>query len=274
MTAVSGHLSKMETEAGNPVNYSLPLDQLSLPLNPFLGRKLSLRFTGAIHCIACGRKIPKSYSQGYCFPCTRVLAECDFCILKPEQCHYHKGTCRQPDWGLAHCFQPHYVYLANSSGLKVGITRNVNIPTRWIDQGACQALPILRVASRFQSGLLEVLFKDHVADKTNWRQMLQECPRNLDLPAHRDRLLAACAGGIAALQDRFGADAIVCLENEPVVELEYPVHRYPERVTSLNFDKTPVIEGVLHGIKGQYLILDKGVLNIRKFTGYEVAVDA
>jgi hypothetical protein len=50
------------------------------------------------------------------------------------------------------------------------------------------------------------------------------------------------------------------------------VIKYPTKVVSLNFDKTPVISGVLEGIKGQYLLLDVGVLNIRKFSSYNLTL--
>jgi hypothetical protein len=164
----------------------------------------------------------------------------------------------------------HFVYLANSSGVKVGITRGNQIPTRWMDQGAVQALPIYRVSNRQQSGLVEVLFKQHVADKTNWRTMLKGGIELIDLAAERDRLFAECEAGVAELQTRFGVQAIQPLGDAEPVDIDYPVSAYPSKVTSLNFDKQPLIEGVLNGIKGQYLMLDVGVLNIRKFGGYHV----
>jgi hypothetical protein len=201
------------------------------------------------------------------------LAECDMCIVKPETCHYDAGTCREPEWGLQHCMQPHYVYLANSSGIKVGITRGSQIPTRWIDQGASQALPIFRVASRYQSGLLEVIIKQHVSDRTDWRKMLKGDAEPLDLAAMRDQLAEQCSKPVAELQSRFGAENIDFLPAEPMAEIKYPVEQYPEKVKSLNLDKSPLVEGVLTGIKGQYLILDSGVINIRKYSGYKLEVD-
>ena len=59
-----------------------------------------------------------------------------------------------------------------------------------------------------------------------------------------------------------------------VPKLVYPVEQYPEKVKSHNLDKTPVIRGKLQGIKGQYLILDTGVINIRKYSGYELRIRA
>lgn len=169
--------------------------------------------------------------------------------------------------------QDHFVYLANSAAIKVGITRYNQVPTRWIDQGATHALPIFKVKTRYQSGLVEVIFKAHVSDRTDWRKMLKgQHDAPLDLAAKRNQLMAECAAEIAALQQRFGDAAIMPLGGEPTVEINYPVQRYPEKVKSLNFDKTPDITGILQGIKGQYLILDTGVLNIRKFSAYHVSV--
>lgn len=194
--------------------------------------------------------------------------------MSPEKCHYDQGTCRDPSWGEQFCFQSHYVYLANSSGVKVGITRGTQIPTRWIDQGAIQALPVLRVDTRFQSGLAEQIFAAHVTDKTNWRAMLKGQVDPIDLYAERDRLMALCQTGLTELEDRFGLQAIQRLPEAEVLELNYPVLNFPAKVTSLSFDKTPVVEGVLQGIKGQYLILDTGVINLRKFTAYQVEFSA
>jgi hypothetical protein len=267
---VIGNLVKLKSEAGEPVRYFLTLGNDEVALNPLLGRQLSLHFSGHIHCLACGRATKKSYAQGHCYPCSQCLAACDLCIVRPERCHYAQGTCREPAWALTHCMQAHYVYLANSAGLKVGITRATQVPTRWIDQGAIQALAIFRTAERYQAGLLEVALARHVADKTNWRRLLKGEPPRLDLFAEKQRLLDLCAPDIQALQARFPGALEILLDQAPAAELTYPVQQYPNAVQALNFDKTPHIEGCLHGIKGQYLLLDGGVLNIRKFSGYEI----
>ncbi len=269
---MQGNILKMKTSLASPVNYELPVGDALLAMNEHLGQRISLDYLGEIHCVACGRKTSKSFAQGHCYPCFRSLAACDMCIMKPETCHYAAGTCREPSWGEANCFQPHYVYLANSSGIKVGITRGSQVPTRWMDQGASQALPVFKVASRYQSGLLEVALKQHVSDRTDWRKMLKSDAEPIDLPAIRDELLQACETEIDEIRQQHGEAAIVQLD-EPVVEIRYPVAAYPEKIKSLNFDKQPQIEGELLGIKGQYLILDSGVLNIRKFSGYNIRVD-
>ena len=268
----TGSLDKMLSRLDSPVTYEIPLGDARLAISGQLGRPLTLEFHGEIHCSNCGRKTKKSYQQGYCFPCARRLARCDICIVRPEKCHYHLGTCREPEWGDTHCMQPHIVYLANTSGLKVGITRQPQVPTRWIDQGATQALPIFRVSSRYISGLIETTLAAHVADKTDWRKMLKGGNEPIDLAAARDRLLAECSDEISAIGERFGAGSITALGDEAIVAIDYPVLAYPDKIKALNLDKTPLIEGVLQGIKGQYLILDTGVLNVRKYTSYRVTV--
>ncbi len=267
-----GALRKMSASLADRVQYQLRLDQQALPLNPLLGRHLRLEFLGAIHCCHCGRKTRKSFAQGYCYPCFTQLAQCDSCIVSPEKCHFEQGTCREPAWAEQFCMTEHVVYLANSSGVKVGITRASQVPTRWIDQGASQALPILRVATRQQSGLVEDLLRSQVADRTNWRALLKGDAPPVDLPALRDQLFAACAAGLAALEQRFGLQAIQRLAAAEVLEIRYPVEAYPTKVVSHDLEKTPQVEGILKGIKGQYLLLDTGVINLRKYTAYQVAV--
>lgn len=268
-----GNILKMKVQLSSPVEYQLPVDDVLIDLNPHIGGNIRLDYQGEINCVSCGRKTSKSYAQGHCYPCFIRLAECDMCIVKPETCHYDAGTCREPEWAQQHCMQPHYVYLANSSGIKVGITRGTQIPTRWIDQGASQALAIFRVANRYQSGLLEVAIKQHVSDRTDWRKMLKGNAEQRDLASMRDELAEVCGAQIAELQARFGNENIEFLPAESMVEIEYPVERYPEKVKSLNLDKTPLVEGALMGIKGQYLMLDSGVINIRKYSGYKLDVD-
>ena len=140
-----------QLDQNNIVQYQLPLASIDadgesqyIALNPLIGKKLTLNFHDKIACKHCGNKTKKSYSQGFCYPCMAKLAQCDMCIMKPETCHHHLGTCREPEWGEKHCMVDHYVYLSNTSALKVGITRHTQIPTRWIDQGATQAFPFLR----------------------------------------------------------------------------------------------------------------------------------
>ncbi|QOE06357.1 DUF2797 domain-containing protein [Pseudomonas asiatica] len=268
-----GSLSKMAVSLQAPVvQYSFRLDDTQVPVNPLIGQRLRLEYTGAIHCSHCGKRTKTSFSQGYCYPCMTKLAQCDVCIMAPEKCHYDAGTCREPSWGEQFCMTDHVVYLANSSGIKVGITRATQLPTRWLDQGASQALPIVRVATRQQSGLVEDLLRSQVPDRTNWRALLKGDAEELDLVAIREQVFDACADGLRELQGRFGLQAVQPLADAEVVQMKYPVEAYPSKIVSFNLDKDPVVEGTLLGIKGQYLIFDTGVINIRKYTAYQLAV--
>jgi hypothetical protein len=272
MESIRGNLRKMKVTAEMPALYTLLLGEHELPLNALLGKTLHLEFAGQITCAGCGQPTKKSFSEGFCYRCFTTLAQCDLCIVKPELCHFVKGTCREPQWGLTHCMQPHYVYLANASGLKVGITRASQIPTRWLDQGAVQALPVLKVQSRHHAGLVEVALKAHVSDRTDWRKMLKGEPELQDLLLQRGQLFSRCEQTLVQIAGGTRTEALSILNQEAVRAFSYPVLQYPTRVTALNLEKTPQVEGTLLGIKGQYLILDTGVLNVRKFTGYQVAV--
>ena len=267
---MQGLLNKMYARLESTVQYELPLSDQRIALNPLLGKVIKLTFTGNIRCVHCSRTIKKSFNQGYCYPCFISLAQCDMCIMKPETCHYEAGTCREPSWGEAFCFKPHIVYLANSSGIKVGITRQTQIPTRWIDQGAVQALPIFKVQSRYMAGLIEIAIAKHVSDKTSWQQMLKNHVDRLDLADKRDELVSKCDVELTEIIKRFGLQAIEFLVDESSVDICFPVDTYPVKIKSFNLDKNPEVSGILQGVKGQYLLLDTGVINIRKFSGYEV----
>nr|WP_298166778.1 DUF2797 domain-containing protein [uncultured Pseudomonas sp.] len=267
-----GALSKMAVQLDAPVQYSFRLGEEQVAVNPLIGKTLRLEYLGAIHCSHCGRKTKSSFSQGYCYPCMQKLAQCDVCIMSPERCHYDAGTCREPSWGEQFCMTDHIVYLANSSGVKVGITRASQIPTRWIDQGATQALPIFRVSTRQQSGFVEDLLRSQVADKTNWRALLKGHAQPVDLLAIRERIMTACDTGLTDLQQRFGIQAVQPLPDQSVVDIAYPIEAYPAKINSFNLDKQPIAEGTLLGIKGQYLMFDTGVINIRKYTSYQIAI--
>jgi hypothetical protein len=269
-----GTVQKLHSRLDKPVSYQMPLGDSRTPLNALLGQTVRLRYLGTIHCVYCGRLSSKSFNQGYCYPCFQKLAQCDSCIIHPEKCHFDQGTCREPSWGEEFCMQDHIVYLANSSGVKIGITRATQVPTRWIDQGAIQALPIVRVRSRLQSGALEVMFRQHVTDKTNWRDMLAEGDQIVDLPAERDHLLSLCKQDLHELEQRFGFHAISVLTGIDPLDIHYPVQGYPEKIEALNFDKQALIEGTLLGIKGQYMIFDIGVINIRRFSGYDIELSS
>ena len=268
-----GHLQKLTTHIDSvpnaQVQYTLVLGDQKLHLNPLIGQTIRLEHLGQINCSHCGRKTKKSYSQGHCFVCMQKLPQCDLCIMSPERCHFDAGTCRDEAWGQAFCMQPHIVYLANSSGLKVGITRVNQMPTRWLDQGASQAMPIMQVATRKLSGQVETILKQYVADKTNWRKLLQSDAQHIDMTQAADALLNESEADLDVLLSELSHQDYQWLDT-PAISMRYPVLEYPSKIKSHNLDKEPVLEGKLMGIKGQYLIFDTAVINIRKYTSYLV----
>lgn len=269
----SGPLQKMRVSpaSDDSADYWLMLNQQPIHLNPYIGHSLKLTFQQEIRCQHCGQLTAKSY-QGFCYEHFTSLAQADSCIVSPQKCHFHLGSCREPAWGEAQCFQTHYVYLANTGQLKVGITRGSQVPTRWLDQGAESALLIARVRSRYIAGLLEVLLSQHIGDKTNWRKMLSGAAPEYDLVAERERLFGLCREAILELQQEQGIQALQWLTHAEPMVLRYPVQHYPSSIQGLSFDRQNEVAGVLLGIKGQYLILDQGCINIRRHTGYCVTL--
>lgn len=277
MTIYQGNIRKMQGHAhiGDTVAYQLPIGNDLLDVNPLIGSPISVQFSQTINCVHCQAKTKKSFNQGYCYRCLMKLAQCDSCIIKPENCHYDQGTCREPEWGEANCLQDHFVYLANTGAVKVGITRHVTdgISSRWVDQGATQAVPIMRVKNRLLSGLVETVFKQHIADKTNWRTMLKGKPDQQDLIALRERLFELVEMELDQITSEHGLQAI-SLVDMPAVDIEYPVTHYPDKIKSINLDKELEFEGVLQGIKGQYWLLDNNrVINMRKYSGYDLSIE-
>ncbi len=261
----------MLTAASSPVSYRLELGGQQLALNDWLGKDIRIEYLQQIECIHCGRLTKKSFSQGYCYPCFSSLAQCDLCIVSPEKCHFHLGTCRQPDWGMSHCMRPHIVYLSNTSGVKIGITRETQLPHRWIDQGAIQAIPILRVSKRYHAGLIEHAFRQYVGDRTNWRNMLKNEVEAVDLYQLFESLWPRVESD---LDSELLQDVEVIAEAGAALRLDYPAIAYPTKINSFNLDKLPLVEGRLQAIKGQYLLLDNGVINIRKYGGYLVNMES
>ena len=260
---ISGSIRKLESRVTCPISYSLPVGGGLFPLNDQIGKKIALTYRGFIRCLHCKTKIKKSYQQGYCYRCFTTLAACDRCITSPERCHYHRGTCREPDWANRHCFIPHTVYLSNTSGVKVGITRTFQQKTRWIDQGAIQALPIAVVNSRADSGKAEIILKKLVPDRTHWRKMLAGPGEPVDMEQKRWEMLSHWPREVKGI-----------FPPRPSTEtFTYPVRAYPEKIIPLSLDKQPSIHGVLLGVKGQYLLFKDGVFNVRKHAGYDIIVE-
>lgn len=276
MSSYQGNIRKMHVNAdqNHLANYQLPVGDQLIAMNPLIGTRINVTFLGTINCVHCGNKTKKSFNQGYCYRCLTTLAQCDSCIIRPETCHYDAGTCREPKWGEDNCLSDHFVYLANTGTVKIGITRHVsdNVSSRWLDQGATQAMPIMRVQNRLISGLVETAFKSHIADKTNWRTMLKSKPENTDLLALKESLLGEVEDELDMIVEEYGFQAIDQLDS-PAVEIHYPVEAYPEKVKSINLDKEGEFSGLLTGIKGQYWMLDGDrVINMRKYSGYELNI--
>jgi len=268
----SGRLAKMTIEKTEPLSYCLNIGDEQVDMNAFIGKTIRFVSNGEIRCSHCQRLTNKSFNQGYCFPCFKKLAQCDRCMMSPELCHFSKGTCREPEWAEEFCMQEHIVYLANSSGLKVGITRHTQVPTRWMDQGAIQALPIFSVSTRQLSGLVEVIMKEWVADKTNWRKMLKHDVEELDLTLERDKLFELAKEPLLALKAQYPNEQINALESAKVWQFEYPTIQWPEKIKTFNLEKQAIVEGELKAIKGQYLILDSGCFNVRKHSSFDVSL--
>lgn len=256
---VSGNLSKMSTILDDEIQYFLNLSE-KVNMNELIGKPIRLEWNGVINCCSCSKVTKKSFGQGFCYNCFISAPESAECILRPELCRAHLGEGRDPEWEEKHHNQPHIVYLAASSAVKVGITRAQQVPTRWIDQGASSAIRLAEVPNRYEAGCIEVALKDFFTDKTSWQKMLKnEVDIEIDLVEEKWGLEEHLPNDIL---DYFS-------ENDEIIELNYPVLEYPEKVKSRSFEKTPIIEGILKGIKGQYLIFEGGeVLNIRSHTSY------
>ena len=258
-----GVLRKMQTELGKPIQYYLVFDNDFLNMNQVLDRKLEIEFI-KFQCLNRGENRP-IYRQGFCKQCFYETPAAGEWIMRPElsTAHLDKED-RDLEYEKRVQLQPHIVYLANSSSVKVGVTRKSQVPTRWIDQGAHEAIEIVEVPNRYLAGITEVALKDHVSDKTNWRKMLTNEVKDEDLVNWRGQLKSHIP---EEASDYF-------ITNKSETLLEFPVLQYPEKVKSLNLDKTPRYEGVLKGIKGQYLIFeDNTVFNVRGSEGYYVGID-
>ena len=261
----SGTLLKMETKLENPVEYELPVGDERVFMNHLIGKYIIFKWENEIYCIACGRKTNKSFAQGFCYPCLINAPETSECILRPQLCQAHEGIARDMDWAELHCLQDHFVYLAISSGVKVGVTRSEQIPIRWMDQGAWQAIKLAKTSNRYTAGLIEVALKEHVSDRTQWQRMLKnQLIEGIDLIDTKREMVGYLSDELKQYE---------CSDNK-IIEINYPVNEYPDKVKSLSFDKLEEISGRLWGIKGQYLIFDdETVLNIRKHTGYLISLE-
>ena len=260
-----GQILKMKTELNHPVKYFLPIGDKLLGMNQWIGKHIQFHFNDEIYCLDCGQRTKKSFNQGFCYTCFQNSPMSSECIIKPELCRAHLGEGRDMEWEREHHLKDHYVYLAVSSGVKVGITRDTQVPTRWIDQGASYAVPIARTPNRYLCGMIEVSLKQHLSDRTAWQRMLKNEITHVDLTEKREEVFKL----IPKEYHKY------LLKKEDILNIQYPVNEYPTKVKSLSFDKTPRIQGHLMGIKGQYLLFEDGqVLNMRKHQAYVLEFSA
>ncbi len=255
-----GVLTKMETEYAQPIQYYLVLENDFLNMNQLLEKTITMQFV-KYQCLKCGLDKP-IYRQGFCKQDFFDIPQAGDWIMRPELSTAHLGKeDRDLEYEKKVQLQPHIVYLANSSNVKVGVTRKSQVPTRWIDQGAHEAIEIVEVPNRYLAGITEVALKDHVADKTNWRKMLKNDVEDENLVEWRERLKSYIP---EEAQDYY-------IASNTETNLEFPVLSYPEKPKSLNIEKSQTYTGKLVGVKGQYLIFeDNTVFNIRSNEGLVV----
>ncbi len=265
---VSGNLRKMNSNLVNGLaHYTLNLEKEGVPMNDFLGKELFFHFQNQINCVKCGRKTNKSFNSGYCYPCFRDAPENSPCVIRPEKCRAHLGEGRDMEWEKKNHLTEQYVYLSLTSSVKVGVTRNNQIPVRWIDQGAESGILLAKTPNRYEAGVIEAELKKHMSDKTSWQRMLKgESPDEVDLKHEKQKAF-----------ELFPEDSkmFYLKDQNEITQIEYPLNEVPVKVKSQKFDKFPQIGGTLTGIKGQYLIFDnQNVLNVRSMAGYLVELKA
>jgi hypothetical protein len=260
-----GNLIKMESLHTNPVIYTLSFSGVKVAMNELIGETISLSYLNEINCIRCGKKTKKSFGQGYCYPCFISAPETSPCILKPELCEAHLGISRDMEWSKEHCLTDHYVYLAITAGIKVGVTRCSQIPTRWIDQGAVKAIKFAKTPNRHLAGRIELILANYISDKTPWQKMLKnDIDLSIDLIDRKKNLHRHLTDDLSMF---FLSD------DDEILDINYPVDSYPQNVKSIDLDKTIDFSGLMTGIKGQYLLFaDGSVINIRKYNGYKLSL--
>ena len=263
MFKYSGQIVKMKTNFDTPIEYSLPIGNQIIGLNNFIGHEITINFKGSIYCIACNKQIKKTFMQGFCYPCFINSPYTSECILKPHLCQAHDGIARDMGWAKEHCLDVHYVYLALTSNLKVGVTRFNQIPTRWIDQGAHFAIKFAKTPNRYLAGLIELEISQYISDRTQWRKMILGQYDELDLNKKKNDLQKYLSNNLKKYY----------LNNEDMIDLKYPIIKNLEKIKSFNIEKFKTIKKNLIGIKGQYLMFDDNhVLNVRKYTGYNFTI--
>ncbi|WP_435264197.1 DUF2797 domain-containing protein [Tenacibaculum sp. nBUS_03] len=257
-----GVLKKMATENLETVQYYLDMKTDFLNMNQLLEKVLEFHFI-TYECLSCGLE-KEIYRQGFCKKCFFETAKAGDWIMRPELSKAHLGIeDRDLEYEKQAQLQPHIVYLANSSNVKVGVTRKNQVPTRWIDQGAHEAIEIVEVPNRYLAGITEVALKEYVADKTNWRKMLKNDIEDESLVSWQEKLREFIPEEAKAY----------FIENNKETNIKFPVKKYPLKPKSLNLKKQESYEGKLVGIKGQYFIFeDDTVFNVRANEGLVVKI--
>ncbi|MFN0031356.1 MAG: DUF2797 domain-containing protein [Flavobacteriales bacterium] len=270
MTKITTNLRKMRTSLDGVAQYILPIYDVlenngTYYMNPLVGETLKLTFENEIHCVETGKRIKKTFGEGLSYDSWLKSPAASPSIVRPELSRIHEGIAlRDAAWEEAHHNQPHYVYLSKTSEVKVGVTRTHNIPSRWIDQGASEAIVIAETPYRQLAGLIEVSLKEHYADKTAWQAMLKNISTQDDLRSSKDKALSL----LPAEYEAFFFD------DDTVTLIDYPVLQYPEKVKSLKLDNTVEYTGKLKGIKAQYLLFEDGqVFNVRSHAGYKLSIE-
>ena len=259
----NGVIKKLQSSLDGTVQYGLPMGSSILNLNNLINKKIKLSFSGDIFCVKCNNKIKKTFAQGYCFPCFRDAPETSECILRPELCRAHEGESRDMEWSKQHCLTKQYIYMSFTGNLKIGVTRNTQIPTRWIDQGATKAIILCATPNRYLAGVIEVYLKQFYSDRTHWIKMLSGKFEEPDF----DRCYIEAKKHLNKNFSKYITDS-------QWVDIKYPIESIPEKIKSFSFDKEQTYEGILTGIKGQYLLFKENiVLNIRKHTGYKISLE-
>ncbi|WP_300673790.1 DUF2797 domain-containing protein [Soonwooa sp.] len=259
----SGQILKMSSQLAEPIQYFLNLNDDLISMNQIFGKELRIKHIG-YQCVNCGSD-EKIYRMGFCKKCFFESPYASDTIIRPELSTAHLGVAER-DLEVEKSIQlvPHVVYLSYTGDVKVGVTRETQVPTRWIDQGATFALPIARTENRYEAGMIEVALKEHIADKTNYKKMLMsEVTDDLDLKEFRDKISEFFPNDFKQFASA----------DEETVKLDYP-YTPSGKVNVFTLDKQPEFTGVLKGIKGQYLQFEGDYfINVRGHEGYVIELE-
>ena len=253
-----GVVKKMVTELSTPINYFIEFEDNFIHLNQFIDKLFKFECTG-YSCLSCSES-QNLYRQGFCKSCFFESPLAGDWIMRPELSKAHLNIAdRDLDYEKKIQLQPHVVYLSNTGRIKVGVTRKSQIPYRWIDQGAHEAVELLQTPNRFLAGEAEVALKKYMSDKTNWRSMLKNERDSSNIKSSKDHAKNFIPSNLL----HYFIDA------SNVLSIDFPVVEYPDNPKSIKLNKDSFFSGILKGVKGQYLIFEKNqVLNYRAHEGH------